>query len=150
MGFLSFMTFWSIYYTIYYIELFLYHPFDIHSVGNSLRWKSQFLRKSQFSSSSSGDFDKFNVSRYSCYFSFFSPITFFIWSETLQAMGERKRSETVTPLRVHGSRPNSTAAGFYPYRYTLHIPPVRASERSRGRWRGGKGEEEEQSKAEKI
>lgn len=110
MGFLSFMTFWSIYYTIYYIELFLYHPFDIHSVGNSLRWKSQFLRKSQFSSSSSGDFDKFNVSRYSCYFSFFSPITFFIWSETLQAMGERKRSETVTPLRVHGSRPNSTAA----------------------------------------
>jgi hypothetical protein len=33
---------------------------------------------------------------------------------------------------------------------TLQIPPVRASERSRGRWRGGKGEEEEQSKAEKI
>jgi hypothetical protein len=33
---------------------------------------------------------------------------------------------------------------------TLQIPPVRASERSRGRWRGEKGEEEEQSKAEKI
>lgn len=60
-------------------------------------------------------------------------------------MGERKRSETVTPLRVHGSRPNSTAAGVLSVQILSTFRPCAHPSAA-----GEDGEEEKETKKSKV